>query len=108
MNNKAIATYQSYNPHNCTEAGYDFTLYADGSVSAVNHSRWQNSTTDKRWRSDAGAVNLSELDESDPDKDAEAMLASFVDSFDDWADLPSEYSKGNYGFRCTRKGYVVR
>jgi hypothetical protein len=74
MSNKSIATHQSYDPYDCTSTGYDFTLYSDGSVAVEGHSCWQGSTSGDRYRSDAGTVDLSKLDESDPDNDAEALL----------------------------------
>ena len=108
MNNKVLATYQSYNPHDCTSTGFDFTLYADGSVAVESHSRWQGSTSGERYRSEPDTVDLSNLDESYPDNDADSLLSAFVDSFDSSEDLPSPYSRGSYGFRCTRQGYVIQ
>jgi hypothetical protein len=108
MNNKAIATHQTYDPYNCTETGYDFTLYSDGSVAVEGNSRWQDGTSGERYRSDPDAVDLSTLDESDPDNNAVALLAGFVATLDPMEDLPNEYSNGSYGFRCTRKGYKVQ
>jgi hypothetical protein len=108
MSNRSIATHQSYDPYDCTSTGYDFTLYSDGSVAVEGHSCWQGSTSGERYRSNPDTVDLSTLNESDPDNDAEAMLAGFVATFDSFDDLPSEYSRGNHGFRCTRKGYRIQ
>jgi hypothetical protein len=108
MNNKALATHQSYDPYDCTSTGFDFTLYADGSVAVTSRSRWQGSTSGERYRSEPDTVDLSNLDESDPDNDADSLLSAFVDSFDSLEDLPSPYSRGSYNFHCTRKGYVIQ
>ena len=108
MNNKKLATAQTYNPNDLASTGYDITLYADGSVAAESHSRWQGSRDGERFRSDPGTVDLERLDPDDEDNDAEALLAAFVSTFDPYEDLPDCERAGNYGFRQTRLGYIVQ
>lgn len=101
MNNKKLATQQTYDPNSLTSTGYDFTLYADGSVSAEYRSRWQGSYDGCRYRSAAGIV---------PTENPEQSLAEFVERFEWDVDLPDDegFQHGNYGFRETFKGVKVQ
>ncbi len=108
MNNKALATAQTYDPTSLVSVGYDATLYADGSVALELRSRWQGSTDGTRYRSAPDTIDVTEIDPSDPDNDAEAALTAWLATFDPWEDLPCEQSAGCYGFRRTRAGCIVR
>ena len=96
----AIATVDDANFDDCTKTGYRWQLYGDGHVVATYNSRWQGSTDGARYVTEAGWVDLSELDESDPDKNAEALLTLAIADID-----PSDPISD---FRCTRRGTVVR
>ena len=100
MNNKALATTQTYDPNDLTSMGYDVTLYGDGSVGLLGRNRWQGTRDGDRYRSDPETVEIG----NDPDQD----LAGFLATFDPLYDLPSDHGKGNHGFRQTRRGWIVR
>lgn len=113
LSRKAIAELSTRNPQDCTSTGYDFTLYADGHVSAVYRSRWQGSRDGARYITDAGAVDLSDWDEADPDSDAEALLAGWLGIGPDGIiEDPIEEERGERGnqrtWRRTRAGVLVQ
>lgn len=99
MNNKVLAKLDTNNFRDAVNTGYTFTLYADGRVSALYHSRWQGSRDGARYTTDPGYVDLSSLDESDPDSDAEALLTMAVQHVQ-----PSEDRE----WRQTRRGHIVK
>lgn len=94
-----LATVRTFDPQNICSTGYTFTLYGDGHVSAEYRSRWQGSVSGTRYVTDAGYVDLSGMDSSDIDNDAEALLTSAV------SNICVEYDSD---WRQTRKGHIVR
>lgn len=97
--NDVLATIDDANFSDCTSVGYSWTLYGDGRVAAVYNSRWQGSTDGARYVTDAGWVDLDDMDADDPDHNAHALLTLAIDGVD-----PTD----GIGFRCTRRGWVVR
>ena len=90
MNNKKLATYCDYNKNDLTSTGADWTLYADGRISADTRSRWQGSRDGERWIA-WGAVKVEELGDDVDDNDAESALVAWVgahkwDSAEDFMD----------------------
>lgn len=96
---KILAILKTYDASDCTSTGYEFTLYSDGHVAADSHSRWQGTTDGARYITGPGYVDVSRINESDPDSDAEAVLTDAVrDVFPD--DPGGEW-------RMTRRGRIV-
>lgn len=113
LSRKVLAIVDTADFRDCTSTGYRYTLYADGHVAAEYHSRWQGSRDGARYITDSGAVDLSDLDESNPDTDAEALLTSWIGIGDDGiVEDPVGELRGDRGnsrtWRQTRSGHVVR
>lgn len=91
---KILATLPTYDRYECTSAGYELTLYADGRVAAESHSRWQGSTTGARWTTEPGYVD----DLADPAAQLVA-IAQMIDigEIEIWRQ-----------WRQTRRGVTVR
>lgn len=96
---KVLATVEDYDINDCASCGYKWTLYADGRVAAVYHTRYMGCMDDARYTTDPGYVDLSEMDDADEDFTALALLTSAVQGID-----PANAS----GWRQTRRGYEVR
>lgn len=96
---KALATIDTADFRDCVNTGYTFTLYSDGHLSAEYHSRWQGSRDGARYVTNPGHVDVSEIEDGNPDKDAEALLTMAVQHVQ-----PSE----DRDWRQTRRGTVVR
>lgn len=96
--NEVLATVDDGDFSDCVNTGYRWTLYGDGRVSAEYHSRWQGSTDGARYVTDEGYVDLDELDPSNPDSDAEALLTKAI----------ADVDPGEDGWQQTRKGQVVK
>ena len=77
MTNKKLATYQSYDPNSIVSCGSDWSLYADGRVSATTRSRWQGSSDGDRWLMH-DAINIDSVGPDGGDDSAESMLTSFA------------------------------
>lgn len=54
---KVLAKHRSFNPHDLTSVGYDWTLYADGRVTAEYRSRWVGHEDGARFTTEPGAVD---------------------------------------------------
>ena len=104
LSRKVIASICTYDPSDCVTTGYDIALYADGHVAAEYHSRWQGSCDRARWITDAGYIDISQIDLDDPDGDALAVLTA--------ATSPVEYLteeiEQSPRWRQTRRGDFVR
>lgn len=96
---KPIATLETYDRNDCTQKGYSFALYPDGHLSADYRSCWQGSRSGQRYITGPSHVDMSKLDNSNPDSDAEALLTSAVQF--------AEPSNGRE-WRQVRRGYIVR
>ena len=96
---KILAQIDTADFRDCVATGYSFYLYADGHVAAEYRSRWQGSRDGARYVTDPGAVNLSAIDDGDPDKDAEAVLTEWV---------TDEDPATGCWWRQTRLGSIVR
>ena len=94
-----IATVDDADFRDCVATGFRWSLYGDGHVSAEYVSRWQGSRCGERWVTEAGFVDLDDLDDSNPDANAEALLTAAVDSAD---------PRDDSGWRQTSKGTIVR
>jgi len=95
-----ITSTQTYDPDDCTTAGWEVTLYSDGHLSAESWSCWQGSTSGERWVTDPGRVDYREPEDPETTADDQAhveMIASLEHFIDDAC-----------GWRQTRKGYVVQ
>ncbi len=98
--NDLLATIDDADFSDCTSRGYSWQLYGDGRVVATYNSRWQGSTDGARYTTNAGWVDLDDLDADDADSNAEALLTLAI------ADVcPAD---DDSGFRCTRRGRIVR
>jgi len=75
--NQKLATYCDYNPNDLASTGANWTLYADGRISADTRSRWQGSRDGARWIA-WGAVDVEALGERGDDDDAESALVAWV------------------------------
>jgi len=96
---KTLATLTTYDPADCTSTGWRYSLYSDGHVSAESHSRWTGTRTGARYVTAPGHVDVSELEEGNPDKDAKALLAMAVQHVH-----PSE----DRDWKQIRRGTLVR
>ena len=102
---KVLAIVDTADFSDCVATGYRYTLYADGRVAADYRSRWQGSESGARYSTEAGEVDLSDMDASDPDNDAEAILTAWIKGENPMEAV--EYGSGNT-WRQTRRGSVVR
>lgn len=103
---KTLATYCDYDPHNDTDTGFDWALYADGRVSAESRTRWQGGRDGRRLICE-GAVDVAQIDEDDEDRDAESVLTALATQHRDNGTGPYSYDGDGAGFRQVRAGYVV-
>jgi hypothetical protein len=96
---KSIAKLDERDFADCVNAGYRYTLHADGHLSAEYISRWSGSYAGQRYVTDQGYVDLAKLAEGDPDADALALLTDAV------REVAPHDSRD---WRQTRRGYLVR
>lgn len=102
LSRKVLATYQTYDPNDCTSTGYDYTLYTDGRVGARGHCRWQGGIDGDCWTTVPGACSVN-------GPDPEEHLIEFVRAMHDRDDYfdPSD-GIGPGGWRMTRRGWRVQ
>lgn len=93
---KALAEIKTHDPQDTCSAGYTFTLWDDGHISAEYYTRWQGSWTGSRYVTGAGFVDLSRLDSGNPDSDAEALLT-----------MATRDVEPRYDWVQTKQGYRV-
>jgi len=98
--NDLLATVDDADFDDYVNTGYRWQLYGDGRVVATYNSRWQGSTNGARYVTSPGWVDLDDLDEDNPDYCAEALLTQTIAGV-----YPDDEHSG---FRCTRRGSVVR
>lgn len=99
MSKKELVSFRTYNPHSLTSTGYDWTLYEDGHLSCTSRSRWQGDRDNARYVTKPQFVDVRQIDDADPDNDAEATITQLAHSL-----CPST----DPGFRQTRRGVLVQ
>ena len=102
MNNKKIATIQTYNPHDCTSTGGDWTLYADGRIGVTTRTCWQGSRSDERWIF-PNAIDMGAIGAQGDDDDAESQLTAWVENIEN-----TYYDYAEAGMQKVRGGWVVQ
>lgn len=102
LSNTPVAHYSDYDGNDCTDTGYDWTLYSDGRVAVESHSRWQGSRSDTRWTTEAGFIDVT-----DPiwEGDFPAKILRLKVEDIDTQDLEDGYLSD---FRQTKPGYIVQ
>jgi hypothetical protein len=97
---KILARHQDYDENDCTSGGHDWELREDGSIAATRHTCWQGAVTGRRVISAPGLVDVSKIDESDPDNDAEAALVAVAEDESTLARMEE--------WRCVRAGTRIQ